>query len=233
MAGEKVSDYSIGDPNLTSLMLTVDAQRLGYHGVSLTNFDNTSKPAIAEGSKIEINGALYKFDAEEAIGGAPADGIIYIKLTPSADTVTAEFTAAAPTWDTEKQGWYVGNNRYLDYGMTLDSGDYKEKYVKVRPSVFGFHSETQEELFSKILSGTFGSSSTSAVIAHGIFEAYTGFKILQITVHLDTGAIYTQVSRDAISNIPRYSVYDNTNVTIYRGAIGAGINFKIFIVYRR
>ena len=52
MAGSKVNDYSIADVNFTALMATVDAQRQGYMKVSLTNYDNNSKPDITEGSKI-------------------------------------------------------------------------------------------------------------------------------------------------------------------------------------
>lgn len=131
MAGSKVNNYGVGDVDLTALMDSTDVQRKGYVGLSITNFDNDSEPAIAIGSKIEVNGALFEFDSEEAIGGAPADGIIYIKTIPAGASITAEFTATAPTWDDSKQGWYgtvaSATHRYLPYRMILDTGDYKEK----------------------------------------------------------------------------------------------------------
>lgn len=133
MAGSQINSYGIGDVNLTSLMASVDAERIGFCAVSLTNYDNTSEPEIAEGSKIEVNGALFKFDADEAIGGSPSDGTVYIKLIPVSTSITAEFTNTAPTWDTEKQGWYSPtpgeeNYRYLPFGMTKSGSSYSNKH---------------------------------------------------------------------------------------------------------
>jgi len=131
MAGSKVNDYGIGDTNATSIMETLDTQRYGYHAISLTNYDNTTKPAIAAGSKVEINGALFKFDSEEAISGTPSDGSVYILLSPSGDSVTASFTNTAPTWSDSKQGWYgTGGNanyRYANFIMTKSGASYSDK----------------------------------------------------------------------------------------------------------
>ncbi len=65
----------------------IDAQRLGYHSISLTNFaiGNTAEPSIAAGSKVEVSGALYMFAADEAgtgWAGLSASAIAYIKLVP-------------------------------------------------------------------------------------------------------------------------------------------------------
>ena len=80
----------------------IEKQRQGYQGISLTNFDNDNEPQIAAGSVVEIGGALFHF---------------------------AEFTTAAPTWDTAKQGWYVGLQRYIG-GLYKDAGgDYTAKYL--------------------------------------------------------------------------------------------------------
>lgn len=131
MAGSKINDYGVGDVDLTSLMETTDAQRIGYHSVTLTNYDNTTKPEIAAGSKIEVNGGLYKFDSNETITGSPADGTVYIRLVPSGDSITAEFTATAPTWADDKQGWYgtggASNYRYVNFIMTKSGTSYSDK----------------------------------------------------------------------------------------------------------
>jgi hypothetical protein len=134
MAGSQINSYGIGDVNLTSLMASVDAERIGFCAVSLTNYDNTSEPEIAEGSKIEVNGALFKFDADEAIGGSPSDGTVYIKLIPVSTSITAEFTNTAPTWDTEKQGWYSPtpgeeNYRYIPFEMYKAGTLYYDKRI--------------------------------------------------------------------------------------------------------
>jgi len=120
MAGEKVNDYGAGNVDLTSLMTTTDAQRIDKHAVSLTEFSTDTEPEIAEGSKIEVNGALFKFDDDETIDDSGvANGMCFVKLLPVDDSITAEFTNDAPTWDDEKQGWYEAetNNRYLNFAM--------------------------------------------------------------------------------------------------------------------
>ncbi|UCF13197.1 MAG: hypothetical protein JSW06_02790 [Thermoplasmatales archaeon] len=126
MAGTKINDYGVGDVDLTSLMETVDDQRTGFHAVSLTNYGNTTVPAIAAGSKIEVNGALFEFGSDETITGSPSNGTVYIKTVPSVSSITAEFTNTPPTWDDEKQGWYESatNNRYLNFIMTKSGSNY-------------------------------------------------------------------------------------------------------------
>lgn len=65
MAGTKISGYAEGDVNLTNVMSTLDQVRKGKdYGYSLTQMTTTTVPAIAAGSIVECNGALYKFDSE-------------------------------------------------------------------------------------------------------------------------------------------------------------------------
>ena len=92
MSGSIVSNYGIGDVNFDNLMSTVDAQRIGYHALTLTNYDTTTAPQIAAGSKIEVNGALYKFDSAETITGSPSDGDVYILLESEAGTASGATT---------------------------------------------------------------------------------------------------------------------------------------------
>ena len=137
MAGTQINDYGVGDTNLTSLMNTADTQRIGYHSVSLTNYATTTVPAVAEGSVVEIAGALFEFQADEAISGSPANGTVYIKLTPSGTSVTAAFSTVAPSWDDEKQGWYeaASNNRYLNFGMIKSGASYTKYHLPAQATV--------------------------------------------------------------------------------------------------
>lgn len=129
MAGSKLNTYGVGDVNLTNVMEVLDASRRGLHKVSLTEWTTTTKPEITAGSIIEINGALFEFESDEAISGTPSDGYVYIKLTPSGDSVTADFSNTAPAWDDEKQGWYESgtNNRYVNFFMYKAASLYKDK----------------------------------------------------------------------------------------------------------
>lgn len=107
-------------------------QRLGYQAISLTNYDNDLEPQIAAGSKVEIGSALFEAAANESISGWAGignDSDVYIKLVVSGATATAAFTTAAPTWSTSKQGWYVGNDRYVG-GLYKDAGgNYIRKWL--------------------------------------------------------------------------------------------------------
>jgi len=136
MAVNQINFYSNSDVSIIDLMNTADASFIGTHTVSLTNYDNTSLPAIAIGSIVENNGALFKFTSETAITGSPSNGTVYIRLIPSGDpalgtaTVTPTWTNTAPTWSDSKQGWYgtggSANYRYL-FVMTKATTSYSKK----------------------------------------------------------------------------------------------------------
>lgn len=122
--GVLVSDYGIGDENIENMQLTLDKAFKGNESITLTEMQTTTVPAIAAGSWADDNGGLYKFDSEEAISttdpvttSAVADGDIFVCLVPSGSSITAAFTATAPTWSDSKQGWYgtggQANNRYV------------------------------------------------------------------------------------------------------------------------
>jgi len=132
MSLAQINDYGIGNVNLTSLMDTLDRQRRGYQAISLTHYDDALEPKIAAGSIVEIGGALFKCESDESISGWAGignDNDVYIKLVPSGTTATAAFTTAAPTWSTSKQGWYVGNDRYIA-GLYKDAGgNYTQKHL--------------------------------------------------------------------------------------------------------
>lgn len=108
----------------------IEAQRLGYQAISLTHYDDNLEPQICAGSVCEIGGALFEFPALESITGWSGIAVrsdVYIKLTVAGTSVTASFTTTAPTWDTAKQGWYSGAERYVFYLYKNASGNYTQK----------------------------------------------------------------------------------------------------------
>ena len=148
MAGDKVNTYAQDDSDILALQLTTDKTFKGYHQLTLTEYGTSTVPAIAAGSAIECNGALYKFDTEEAISttdpvtsATVADGTVYVCIVPGATTATAAFTATAPTWSDSKQGWYgtggQANYRYVNFRMDKSGAYYYDKrfydlYKKIR-----------------------------------------------------------------------------------------------------
>ncbi len=105
----------MGNAQVTIRDTQLEKQRIGLLQLSMTNFGNTSEPAIAAGSVVEIGGSLFVFTSNEAITGWGAignDTDCYIRL-PYNGPLTAEFTTVAPTWSASKQGWYDGIKRYV------------------------------------------------------------------------------------------------------------------------
>lgn len=167
MAINLVNTFSTSDVNLTNLMSTTD--KLYNVSLSLTNMNNTTVPAIAHVSTVEVNGALYQTDAETAISTTDpvtsttvADGTVYVMLTPSVTgtTCTAAFTATAPTWSDTKQGWYgtggFANCKYLEYIIDKSSTLYKSKFKFTNYSKFPlFLAYSTDTAQSNITSGTY------------------------------------------------------------------------------
>lgn len=129
MAGIKIDNFAVGDVNLTAVMDTLQGLRQGHFQASLTEMDTTTIPKIAAGSIFDLNGSLVYVDADETIGGAPADGVTYIKAIYSSGAVSFEWTATAPTFSTSKNGWY---------GTSASSGHrYIAKMIKASSSYTG------------------------------------------------------------------------------------------------
>ena len=141
MSGVLLNDFSNSDSNILKVQSTLDKTFFGkVDSITLTEFDSSTVPAIAAGSVVENNGSLYQFASEEAISttdpgtsSTVADGTVYVLLVPGTGTITAAFTATAPTWSDSKQGWYgtgdEANYRYLPYYMTKVSTVYSKKYT--------------------------------------------------------------------------------------------------------
>jgi hypothetical protein len=142
MSGSKINNYSTLDNNIEEVELTLD--KCFNDRLTLTEMLTTTVPKIAAGSRVEVGGAFFKFDSDEAIsttdpvtGTTVADGIVYVMLKPAVDglTITAVMTATAPTWSDSKQGWYgtstYAGYKYIKYVITKATASYV-KY-KINP----------------------------------------------------------------------------------------------------
>ncbi|HXK36583.1 MAG TPA: hypothetical protein VJ553_03300 [Candidatus Paceibacterota bacterium] len=204
----------------------VDAQRLGFQSISLTEFASTAECQISAGSKVEIQGALYQFPADESItgwGGIGASNAVYILLTTAGASVTASFTTTAPTWSVTAQGWYTGAARVIG-GLYKDAGSlytlkwlYEEKQIA---SVKRYGNGTvnvvgvltgevgivagagNATLLKKVVNiGDWNMDTTATIaVAHGIAD-HT--KIIGISVSIrDDGDITTSPLNIALGGIP-------------------------------
>ncbi len=205
MAGTEVNLYGVGDVDLTAMMDTLDRQRITFHALSLTNYDNTSLPAIAAGSHEEVAGTLFKFAGEEAItgwAGIGNDTAAYIKLVPAGtdpDTVTAEFTDISPTWSDAKQGYYGtggnANHKYVAGLYKVDAATYsKKRLYKSGPAP----NVRTDEVFDEAI--------TSAKI--GFADLTDGLKEMASTEEwTPPKGIYTYVVRDSTTTL--MAIYAN------------------------
>lgn len=154
MALTLLNTYAVGNVDLTNLMAVSNS--LFNVSLTLTHMTDTTVPAIAAGSTIEVNGALLKAETEEAISttdphtsATVADGTVYAMVDGT--NKLAYFTATAPTWSDAKQGWYgtttwagwkyLGSNNKNYFGMTKATASYSNKYTVENSNNFLLKSE--------------------------------------------------------------------------------------------
>jgi hypothetical protein len=154
MAGRKIENAAIGAEDWTSEVESKNLLKKGYYNLSFTNMDNTSQPAIAAGSSVDIDGVIYVFDTEEAISGSPSDGVVYVTISGGV-AATASFTnTALPEYDYLKNGYYgAGGERYVlemhknatNYfnKFYIKSEFYSSGYIYVYDSDVDFYTRTQ------------------------------------------------------------------------------------------
>ena len=105
--------------------------------MTFDELNTTLEPEITAGSKIEIAGSLYEFTALEDIdpdadwAGFGNSTLIYCKIVTGGggDTCTSKLTTTKPTWNSAKQGFYDGSDRYYGYIYKNSNGDYTRKYI--------------------------------------------------------------------------------------------------------
>lgn len=111
MATDKINNFSIGDNNFESVMLTLDQTFRNKH--DCYSFSTT---ALKAGSVIEINGSLYPVTQDVTLPDMTSNK--YLMAVPSsAGTFTLLATSTAPTWSDSKQGFYgtstTANYKYI------------------------------------------------------------------------------------------------------------------------
>lgn len=210
----------------------LDVNTMSYYGlnrVTLTNWDSSSTiPKVAQGSAIDIDGSVARFTADEAIGGSPADGVVYLKFAVSGAVVTPELTATAPTWYADKAGWYnVAGERYSGHKMHKSGTTYTYKrmlldsvdgeYIGVGP--FGRYYETLIVPGNTVMA--WGLQSETVVIAGGGYAPlykYTcrlagEYRISWLFYKSSGGTAYTKIYKNGVAYGPVHSTTSGSYVT--------------------
>jgi hypothetical protein len=194
---------------VTTAASQIDKQRLGYQAISLTEYDTTAEPEIVAGSKVEVGGALYEFTVDEAgtgWGGIAVSTECYIALVPSGATVSWIYTTTAPTWNTEKQGWYSGANRYVFHLYKDASGNYANKSLLTPaventswgakvflPGVTGPFLHVQDQKASGTASGTFTSGAWQTRVLNTVLtNTIPGASLASNQILIPAGTYYLE-----------------------------------------
>ena len=142
MATDKINNYSIGDNNFESVMLTLDQTFRNKHDCY-----SFSATALKAGSVIEINGSLYPVTQDVTLPDMTSNK--YLMAVPSsAGTFTLLATSTAPTWSDAKQGFYgtsiTANYKYIAVKEGTTIYKYNDRPFYVGAIYAGFHKYVRE-----------------------------------------------------------------------------------------
>jgi len=132
MSISKVSDFAVGDIDLTAKMSTLNHAYKGQAQVTLSNYDNDSAPVVKVGSVFDNNGTQYAVTGSDetptGYSGISNSTTFYLYFDESAEAFI--YSSTSPSWSDDLQGWYNGNDRAL-FSMYKDSGGtlYKHKNI--------------------------------------------------------------------------------------------------------
>lgn len=125
MAITKLPFPTASTPNYTPSISTdynnqneyIERNARGYNAITLTNWDlSTTKPQIAAGSVIEINGSTYDITTATDISTSAATaGTVYVYFDDG--TPEFKFLDIAPTWSATLNGWYNSGDRFTGHQM--------------------------------------------------------------------------------------------------------------------
>ena len=116
----------------------LEKQRIGYIGVSLSEWTSNLEPQYTAGSSFECAGSVYYCTALEDCGtnaewAAIANStLVYSYFNVS--TLVFYWSSTAPSWDTAKHGWYHGvstTHRCLCQSYKNASGEYSQKSILI------------------------------------------------------------------------------------------------------
>ena len=230
----------------------LEAQRRGYLGLTLTDFEADTVSDIAVGSVIEIGGSLYVITtADEVVGGAPAAGVNYIYFLNDASGFAN--SNVAPTWSATRNGYYNVTNDRAIARFEYDNPDYLYKFImdndteRISRHGIDFDGYVQgavnidddspvyesEKVRFKIIDIAIpdGTNGLFITTAHNIANAYTNHRIIDVRTTVDSGGVI--VGGEGFNGSANLSFWNSTNtdiIIVAQGSVGNRV-FRTFITY--
>ena len=208
MAGRKIENASYLATDWQDEIESKNLLQKGFYALEFTNMDNTSVPAIAAGSSVDVDGVVYIFDSEEVISGTitSADEV-YVKIV-GGTTAAATLTNTAPSWNYLKNGWYSGSDRYVlklsfyesvyTNKITMDARLFEEDYYDDK-----YFEKTIEYIMTNTAK-SFGVTSWDVLIASSNFINPVTSEIAYFygsNYQLVTGELFSNNSNDILTEI--------------------------------
>jgi hypothetical protein len=87
----------------------------GFFDASLTNINDSTRPIIKAGSSFDVNGIRHTVNSNYTVNSLTpnSSGLIFLYAFNADSDVYYEFSAAAPTYNSKRRGWYIGTKRAL------------------------------------------------------------------------------------------------------------------------
>jgi hypothetical protein len=247
MAGSIINLNGSSSITLTNLISILDATRVGYSAVSLTNISTTSAPLIASGSICGIGGSLYRFSSEESISTtnvtSTSNCTYYIELVASSSIVNARYSTIAPVWRSDYQGWYESTS--LVYRTVAQTSFYASAYYT--KTIFNNAPNLTSSIAGYALYGNSptlgirGNDSSFAVYGNATNYGVYGYAANNYGVYGNSNnyGVYGNAANNygVYGNANNYGVYGNaaTNYGVYGYAAGhhgvsgvASSNYGVF-----
>jgi hypothetical protein len=105
-----IPEPSINDPTIEDwkkLLYRTAFQAGGFMSFSLENMDSTGVPRVIQGSRFQINHALFLVETTEDISGnLVPNQVNYVYAVPNGEKATFVYSTTTPVFDPVKGGWY-------------------------------------------------------------------------------------------------------------------------------
>ena len=231
MATDKINNYSIGDNNFESVMLTLDQAFRNKHDCY-----SFSATALKAGSVIEINGSLYPVTQDVTLPDMTSQK--YLMAVPSsAETFTLLATSTAPTWSDAKQGFYgtstTANYKYIAVKEGTTIYKYNDRPFYVGAIYTAFISAVSENE----LTHTFAKNDEFIVLCPmhiygGERNSATPPPFMYVFINGVYHAIANLKSESAFVLMPgKYKIFENSATITFGNAFGAkNINDAVVIL---